>query len=565
MKVTAVFMIVVILVFTGLAVEPAVCATVSEQDPGIDHDSVVDDTGASGSPDENQPGSVGVVIESPTGSVTNAGTSTEATRKLIESFTSQPVSNTEGIPDASGRCPLDIELQGDGFLLRELSRDVASLMSDYQLSDKQLKSVRERCGIRDGQSIINLVKSDNDLICGIAKQNTFRMPSGDLIFVLPNKKYNLNERVHFILNDKNITLCGIADLIKADAGLNPEAIAVENGEPDASVSAEAEYLINGRSVDIPPQEQMTRLDMHSAPGKSGAGIYYDVFGQLTVVGMNINAFDAVSELPLITSAKDSRCMPGRSDIILKKSYIQAGRQIVVSVYDDDSLSISNSVIKSGARRTIISAIFYKSLIIENSVIGYLADLDDGHQENFNSAISIGSPCWPLIHHRIKNIKIFAKGVDSYTGLRLIGLYAEPKLVALNDLLIEDVEFSEGVTLPVSTWIQHNGIKYESYIGVRDGSTGNTWSYPVGEFAGTGCHGGVKRGIIEFQDGIRCNSTAGVFESVSLEPTVSTATLTRHSELTDHVSQSGSGALSANTFIPMTGYSLMLLPLVFAAH
>ena len=493
---------------------------------------------------------------------------TEATQRLIERFTSQQLLVTEGSHDfGSEACSIEFQKQLSGqFRATELSYNFEEALSGYSLSPQQLEKIKERCLTESEQSLVRVVEPDDNLACNISMR---KLLNNNLVFILPGKDYILPEGVSFDDFDQNITFCGVADLISENSGVPyfMELDSQASGEENYPLTQE-EYLVNGKAIDIPPRENLTRLKFLPVDGNRNSVVRASIFtGKLSFLGLNIDATDVNTGYTVFYIYSGIAKKRGAYTFKLEKSYVKNGMKKFTFLTIGMKVDISNSVIESHALYTIFYAFYNRAISIKNSAI---INTGDNHNTPEGTiAVHIQDNSQYIAAHRIENIKILGFG-GTVHGVKND---VHPRRRSNKGLLIKDVEFSTGVTVP---------FEIIGDVVIAQGSSGNTWAEPSGEIAATGCKGLLYRGFIEFQEGILCDSAMSAMSAMpTTVPTRVPVAATEYavsspqtfqdlitaapsmSNFTEPSSNEVSPGNSASQF--QAGYNLLLLPLFMSLY
>ena len=491
---------------------------------------------------------------------------TEATQRLIERFTSQQFPVTEGGHDSFGSeaCSIHFQEQPYGrFRAIGLSYNFEKALSGYSLSPQQLEKIKERCLTEGEQPLVRVVEPDDNLACNTAIRT---LVNNDLVFILPGKDYSLPEGVSFNYFDRNITFCGVADLISENSG-DPYSMELDSqasGEENYQLTQE-EYLVNGKAIDIPPRENLTRLKFLPVDGNRNSVVRASIFtGKLSFLGLNIDATDVNTGYTVFYIYSGIAKKRGAYTFKLEKSYVKNGIKKFTFMTIGMKIDISNSVIESHAQNTIFYAFYNKAISIKNSAI---INTGDNHNTPEGTiAVHIQEDSSNIAAHRIENIKILGFGGTVHGVKNSV----QSRRRSNKGLLIKDVEFSTGVTVP---------FEISGDVVIAQGSSGNTWVQPSGEIAATGCKGHLYRGFIEFQEGIRCDSAMSAMPTTvptrvpvaATEYAVPSPQTFQHlitaapskSDFTEPSSNEVSPGNSASQFL--AGYNLLLLPLFMSLY
>lgn len=378
-------------------------------------------------------------------------------------FASNPIGIYVGVPRDNGDlyCP-----QKTADSLNAQIRNLRQL--GMKLSDQQVEAISERCGLTgDENAVLLKIDSSEELSCMLAAANTLYLPEGDLVLLMPEKRYSIYEGTYFIREGKNITLCGINDLIESPDDIKPDS----------------RYLINNKPVNIPPHEYLTHLEVKPSQYRSnGDGISnYTNTGELTISGL------AMSNLKYHSDFLFS--LFGKPSFTLKNSYLDIPSGLIASSGGWSSITIIDSIIKNSSGYMLWLA-SPKSLVIKNSLFHMLpvGSLRMYKEWVLGNKVLDISPAYSKTDLRVMDSAFQSTDrINENTAL-----FFQQSTPAL----IRNVEFGSGIDVPISVWAAT----------AQANSTGNTWLNYTGLISKGPCKGPIKSGYFEFQDGIRCAKT-----------------------------------------------------------
>ena len=290
------------------------------------------------------------------------------------------------------------------------------------------------------------------------------------------------------------------------------------------------------------------------------------FKSLTVYwffsGLNIDASAAPTQMAIIIIAGTS--FDGSPSFKLKQSYLKGGihQDSTLFGFGEMSLEISDSVIESQALVGIrgfgdINLLFENSSLIMNSSL----------------IIAIGLAGNNIIS-RIENVHIQSLSQKGITGLMINPRLPDSPRFRY-EILIHQVDFSDGVGIPVDTRTRYNDVVVDSgLVNIKAGSVDNNWAMPAGDIASTGCLGSLRSGFIGFQAGIQCGSApvTTAMPDISQVTTQLTENSSLYSRLQVDTGQDISPASQAmepcndsNRLAAGNTFMLLLLPLLMAVY
>lgn len=416
--------------------------------------------------------------------VPRAYTTQSELAEKIEAFMHQPVSDSPGIDDiySDVYCSDNIET----FLYHPL-RPLDYLMPEYGLTMQKYQAMLERCDPiyhpSSSPPSLYVARSSNDLICIIAVANRFELPSDKLVIILPEQDYTLYQVFTLSGKVRDVTFCGVADLLN---------------HPDDD-QLDTEYQINGRSVNIPPREWLTRLHPVEKKTDPDTGRVYKYASlwriknssTFSLRGLSIDATHLQS-LNLLKKYQNGA-------VNVHKTYIRNAMVIaaISATLRSSKIEIDNSIFEnlSGTRALLVED--PELVDIKNTVFNNIAPPYRWSEKPL-PAIDVHGLDSPQSMILLQSLKFSSSGWKYNTPLYISGGDKPIKL------LIQDVEFAEGITLPLSSSFTFNGQR-QALPEMMAGSTNNTWYQPTGNKAHTGCADGVYSGVLEFHNGIRCTS------------------------------------------------------------